>query len=108
MITHFGVVTFDGGQYSRAGGTDNWEVMPVEGFDPPVRLPVGMLEIVFAEPVAVPYAVLVTAERTLQTQLVAANYGRVTENGFVVHLWETVADRTVVNGGFSFAVLRGE
>ena len=108
MITHFGAVEFSGGAYKRVSGTTNWEVMPVAGFDPPIRVPVGMIEIVFAEPVEGPYGVLVTAERSLQqTQLVAANYGDVSEKGFVVYLWETIADRTVVNGGFSFAVLQG-
>ena len=108
MITHFGAVRFSGGQYTRASGTTNWDVMPVAGFDPPIRLPVGMVEIVFHEPVAGPYTVLVSAERTEQTQLVAANYGRATGAGFVVHLWESIADRTVVNCGFSFAVLQDE
>jgi hypothetical protein len=108
MITHHGAVGFSGGKYAREGGSSNWDVMPVAGFDPPIRLPVGMIEIVFSEPVTGPYAVLVTAQRTEQTQLVSANYGRVTEHGFVVHMWESIADRTVVNGGFSFAVLQGE
>ena len=108
MITHFGAVEFSDGEYKRVSGTTNWEVMPVAGFDPPIRVPVGMIEIVFAEPVESPYGVLVTAERSLQqTQLVAANYGNVGDKGFVVYLWETIADRTVVNGGFSFAVLQG-
>jgi hypothetical protein len=108
MISHFGAVDFSDGTYKRAAGTTNWEVMPVAGFDPPIRVPVGMVEIVFAEPVTGPYLVLVTAERNAQTQLVAANYGNVSENGFVVYLWETIADRTVVNVGFSFAVLQAD
>ena len=60
------------------------------------------------EPVTGPYAVLVTAERTPQQALTAANYGQATENGFVVFMWETIADRTVVNCGFSFAVLQAD
>ena len=108
MITHFGAVEFSGGEYKRTVGTTNWEVMPVAGFDPPIRVPVGMVEIAFTEPVTGAYLVLVTAERNAQTQLVASNYGNVTENGFVVYLWETIADRTVVNVGFSFAVLQAD
>lgn len=107
MITHFGAVEFADGSYRRVGGTTNWEVMPIAGFDPPIRVPVGMIEIAFKEPAPGPYTVLVTAERSLQAQLVSANYGNVTETGFVVYLWETIADRTVVNGGFSFAVVQG-
>ncbi len=108
MITHFGSVDYTAGVYSRASGTTNWSVQPIAGFDPPIRVPVGLIEITFDEPVSGPYAVLVSAERTEQTQLVAANYGKTDENGFVVHMWESIADRTVVNCGFSFAVMQSE
>lgn len=108
MITHFGAVDYTAGVYSPASGSGNWTVAPVEGFDPPIRVPVGLIEIMFDEPITTPYAVLVSAERTPQTQLVAANYGKVTENGFVVHMWDSIADRTVVNCGFSFAVMQND
>ena len=107
MMTHFGTVEFNG-EYKRIAGTTNWDVRPVAGFDPPIRVPAGMIEIAFDAPVPTPYTVLVTAARNTQTQLVAANYGKADENGFVVHLWEFIADRTVVNTGFSFAVIQAD
>jgi hypothetical protein len=105
-ITHFGAIDFSGGEYKRVSGSTNWKVWPVAGFDPPIRAPVGMIEITFEEAIPAPYAVLVTACRDDQTPLAAANYGKADENGFVVHLWESIADRTVVNIGFSFAVIQ--
>lgn len=38
--------------------------------------------------------------------MMGANCGDVDKNGFVVHLFEDIADRTVMNGAFSFAVLQ--
>lgn len=105
-ITHYGRVDFVGGEYQRVSGSTNWKVWPIEAFEPPIRAPVGQIEITFEEPIKEPYAVLVTAHRTLQTPMMAANCDRIEETGFVVHLFETIADRTVMNGGFSFAVLR--
>jgi|SRR5579871_2720004 len=104
-ISHFGSVAFTAGGYQRSSGSKNWSVAPILGFDPPVRLPLGMVRIEFSAPVHRPYTVLLTAHRAPNTPLLSANYGSQDENGFVVHLWETIADRTVQNGGFSFAVL---
>jgi hypothetical protein len=105
MIAHFGSVEFSDGKYVRVAGSGDWTVEPIEGFDPPVKLPLGMVRIRFAAPIPTPYTVLVTATRQCNTPLVAANCGGVTAEGFVVHLWETIADRTVQNAGFSFLVL---
>ena len=104
-ISHFGEVEFTGAGYQRAGGSDNWQVDPVEGFDPPIRVPLGQVEIRFSEPLDTPYTVIVTACRQANTPSVCANYGDAGGSGFVVHLWETCADRTLQNAGFSFAVL---
>ena len=105
-ITHWGTVEFKGGEYVRTAGSDNWKVWPIAGFDPPIRAPVGQIEITFAEPIPEPYTVLVSPYYTTNIPLFAANYGEVDENGFVVHMWETVADRTLQNGNFSFAVIQ--
>lgn len=105
-ITHFGAVEFKDGQYVCVSGSDNFTVWPIEGFDPPVRAPVGMIRIDFKEPIKDGYAILVTAGYNTNAPLMAANYGDVDENGFVVHLWETIADRTLLNGDFSFAVIQ--
>jgi hypothetical protein len=106
IITHFGTVEFKGGEYVRAAGSANWKVWPIEGFDPPIRAPVGQIRIDFAKPVKSPYTVLVSAQHFGNAPLVSANYGEQDADGFVVHLWETLADRTLVNGNFSFAVLQ--
>jgi len=106
IITHFGTVEFKGGEYVKVSGSDNWKVWPIEGFDPPVRAPVGQIRIDFAEPVTEPYTVLVSACYFGNAPLMSANYGEQDENGFVVHLWETIADRTLQNGNFSFAVVQ--
>jgi len=106
IITHYGRIVFQGGEYVREAGSSNWKVWPIEGFDPPIRAPVGQIRIDFAEPLAQPYTVLVTAGRNVNTPLMTANYGNVDENGFVVHLWETIADRTLQNGDFSFLVVQ--
>lgn len=107
IITHFGTVEFKGGEYVKVAGSDNWKVWPIEGFDPPIRAPVGQIEITFSEPVTEPYTVLVSAYRSgSNAPLMSANYGGQDENGFVVHIWESIADRTLVNGNFSFAVIQ--
>ena len=105
MITHFGSVGFENGSYLRVSGSGDWEVEPIAGFDPPVKLPLGQVRIRFGAPIPSPYTVLVTAARQANTPMMAANYGDATVDGFVVHLWETIADRTLQNGGFSFLVL---
>jgi hypothetical protein len=106
IITHFGTVEFQGGGYVRTAGSDNWKVWPIEGFDPPIRAPVGQIRIDFAEPITEPYTILLSGGRVANAPLMSANWGGQDENGFVVHLWETIADRTLQNGNFSFAVLQ--
>jgi hypothetical protein len=105
-ITHFGAIIFKDGAYVRVSGSSNWKVWPIEGFFPPIRAPVGQIRIDFAEPIQGGYTILVTAGRNTNAPLLTANYGDVDENGFVVHLWETIADRTLLNGDFSFAVIQ--
>lgn len=102
--SHFGTVEFRKGEYIRIAGTTNWKVWPIEAFDPPVRAPVGQIRIDFEKPMKGTYTILVSAYRNANTPLLLANYGDVDENGFVVHLWETIADRTLLNANFSFAV----
>ena len=109
-IVHAGRVEFEGGTY-RSVHTDGWKVAPIYGFKPlsppkGINPPLGQVGITFDKPLDEPYLVLVTAARSLSTPSLAANYGAVTKEGFVVHLWETCADRTVQNGGFSFLVAR--
>ena len=106
-ISHYGRVEFVGGQYHRSSGSDNWTVEPIPGFGIPNPPPVGQVWIRFKEEQPENYVVLVTAERIEGQPLVAANYGDTKSGGFVVHLWETIADRTVVNANFSFSVLQG-
>lgn len=105
-ITHFGTVKFEAGAYTRTAGSTNWKVWPIEAFDPPIRAPVGQIEITFEAPIESPYSVVVTAYRDIGVPLMNANYGDVKETGFVVHLWENVADRTLQNGHFSFMVIQ--
>jgi hypothetical protein len=106
IITHFGTIEFRGGEYVRTAGSSNWKVWPIEAFDPPIRAPVGQIRIDFAEPVTAPYTVLLSPYRIANAPLLSANYGQQDENGFVVHLWETIADRTLQNANFSFAVIQ--
>ena len=105
-ITHHGTVAFRGGQYVRVSGSENWKVWPIAAFDPPIRVPVGQIRIDFDQPQPHPYTVLVTLRRTVDTPLGSANYGDDDERGFVIHLWETIADRTLQNSDFSFAVIQ--
>lgn len=104
VATHVGTVAFARGAYVRVAGTSNWKVWPIEAFDPPQRIPVGQVRIDFVEPARRPYSVVVSARRNANSPLMTANYGTADEKGFVVHLWETIADRTLQNGDFSFAV----
>lgn len=107
-IIHSGFVTFRDGAYS----TDTASavtVAPIFGFRPlappqGINPPLGQVEVKFDQPLTKPYAILVTACRSESTPALTANYGDVTADGFVVHLWETCTDRTVQNGGFSFLV----
>lgn len=105
-ITHFGTVEFQGGEYVRTAGSENWKVWPIEAFDPPIRAPVGQIRIDFAKPIRQPYTLLVSAFHAGNAPLLCANYGERDEDGFVVHLWESIADRTLQNGNFSFAVIQ--
>ena len=100
-MTHYGSVGFEHGNYTKLSGSDNWTLEMVGG------LPLGQVRIVFAEPVAGAYGVVVSAEHHRNAPLITANYGAADEKGFIVHLWESVTDRTVMNAGFSFAVLPG-
>ena len=102
--SHYGSVVFEKGAFVRKAGTTNWKVWPVKAFDPPIRAPVGMIEITFEEPLKDSYTVMVSPGRIGNTPMLAANYGDVTDNGFVVYMWETIADRVVQNADFSFAV----
>lgn len=105
-VTHYGTVAFVGGEYVRVAGSDNWKVWPIAAFDPPIRVPVGQIRIDFSEPQPHPYTVLITCRRSTGMPLGSANFGDDDKHGFVVHLWETNADRTLQNGDFSFAVLQ--
>ena len=104
IVSHVGSVAYRGGEYIRTGGTTNWKVWPIAAFDPPIRVPVGQIRIDFSEPIKTPYVVVVSAVRIPSAPLMSANCGDIDENGFVVHLWETIADRTLENGDFNFAV----
>lgn len=103
VITHFGTVEFFDNTYHRQSGSENWQVRPI----PPEDVPVGQILILFDKPLEVPYSVIITPKHYANTPCVTANYGKPTKEGFLVHLWETIADRTVVNGDFSFMVIPG-
>jgi hypothetical protein len=108
IVSHFGSVGFQGGQYKKETGSTDWEVHPIPGFDPPIELPLGQVKIEFSNTVDGPYAVIVSAHRSPGAPLLAANYGDADATGFVVHLFDPVNSRTVQNGGFSFAVMHTE
>src|SRR5262245_52751429 len=101
----FGTVHFEGGAYVRASGSPGWSVQPIPGFGLPVGPPLGMARIVLDPPAAAPYTVLATALRLPTTPMLCVNCGDQTPDGFVVHVFEAVATRTLQNGGFSFVVL---
>lgn len=105
LVSHCGRVVFDNGNYSRAAGTDNWNVQAIPGFGLEIGPPLGQIRIVFAEPVTGPYVVLISPSRSTSAPHLAANYGDVGEGGFVVHTFDPSGTRTLQNGGFSFAVL---
>lgn len=109
-ITHHGTVAFDlAKSYSRVSGTANWSVRPIDWPGVPGPPPVGQVLITFDQPVENPYTVLVSACRSLDAPMLAANYGEVTPTGFVVILFNTVGDQSylsVRNGNFSFVVIR--
>lgn len=98
-ITHFGSVGYNTGQYRKLSGSDNWRIEMIGG------APLGQLRIVFKDSITGEYGILVSAEQNPNAPLIAANYGNASPEGFTVHLWESVADRTVMNSGFSFAIL---
>lgn len=101
-ITHFGTVEFKEGRYTRQSGSTNWTVRPID----PVEVPVGQVLILFEQVVKEDYSVILTPYHTANSPCLSANYGKPTAEGFLVHLWETIADRTVQNAHFSFAVLQ--
>jgi hypothetical protein len=110
-ITHHGMISFDfvKGLYSRASGTDNWIVRPIDWPGVPGPPPVGQVMIQFNPPVPGPYTVVVSACRTADAPMIAANYGDVSNAGFVVVIFDPVATmeyRTVRNGNFSFIVVQ--
>jgi hypothetical protein len=110
-ITHHGVIAFDfiTGLYSRASGTSNWTVRPIDWPGVPGPPPVGQVLIQFEEAVEGPYTVLVSASRSADAPMLSANYGDVTPAGFVVIVFNPVAVssyQTVRNGNFSFAVIQ--
>jgi hypothetical protein len=98
-MTHYGSVGFEHGNYTKRSGSDNWTLEMIGG------VPLGQIRIVFAKSVANGYGVVVSAEHNSNATLITANYGDADDKGFTVHLWESVTDRTVMNSGFSFAVL---
>lgn len=113
-VRDFGTVVWRDGAYQRESGTTGWGVRPILGFEGStsvfpsqgLRLPLGQIEIYFTEPEQNPYTVIVSALHSDRMPSVAANYGQATSKGFVVHMWELAADRTLVNGSFSFVVFR--
>jgi hypothetical protein len=110
-ITHHGMVSFDfaTGLYARASGTSNWIVRPIDWPGVPGPPPVGQVVIQFDEAIEGPYTVLVSACRTADAPMLAANYGDLTAAGFVVIVFNPVAlssYQTVRNGNFSFVVIQ--
>ena len=110
-VTHHGMISFDfsKGLYSRASGTGNWSVRPIDWPGVPGPPAVGQVLIQFNSPMQGPYTVVVSACRTADAPMIAANYGNVSDTGFVVILFDPVATleyRTVRNGNFSFIVIQ--
>src|SRR5205085_532371 len=110
-ITHHGMFAFDmtKGVYTRASGTENWSVRPIDWPGVPGPPPVGQVLVTFDKPINGPYTVLVGACRSLDAPMLSANYGKVSPTGFVVILFNPVADqsyRSVRNGDFSFMVVQ--
>ena len=111
-ITHAGTVKFDNlNGYQVGHGTGNWKVSPIAwpGFKPGQEPPVGQVLITFDKPIAGPYTVLVTAERSMDAPMLSANYGDKKPESFVVVIFNPVATlsyQTVRNSHFSFMVLQ--
>jgi hypothetical protein len=110
-ITHHGMVRFDfaTGVYSRSSGTENWKVRPIDWPGVPGPPAVGQVLIEFTEPITEPYTLVVSACRTGDAPMLAANYGDVSEKSFVVILYNPVGAQpyqTVRNGNFSFVVFQ--
>jgi hypothetical protein len=108
-ITYAGTVVFDGSGYTPGSGTGNWKVAPIPwpGLVPPP--PVGQVLITFDKPISGLYSVLVSAQRTLDAPMLAANWGDADDKGFVVVVFNPVATltyQTVRNGSFSFMVFQ--
>ena len=110
QITHHGMIAFDlATSYAHASGTANWSVRPIDWPGVPGPPPVGQILITFDQPIKGPYTVLVSACRSLDAPMIAANYGEVSPTGFVVILFNTVGDQSytsVRNGNFSFVVIQ--
>lgn len=110
-VTHHGMIAFDltKGQYARSSGTTNWSVRPIDWPGVPGPPPVGQVVIAFDKPIKGPYTVMVGACRSLDAPMLSANYGEVSANGFVVIIFNPVANQsyqTVRNGNFSFIVVQ--
>ncbi len=110
VITHHGMIAFDlATSYSRASGTNNWSVRPIDWPGVPGPPPVGQVMITFDQPIKGPYTLMVCAYRSPDAPMLAANYGEVSPTGFVVILFNTVGDQSytsVRNGDFSFVVIQ--
>lgn len=110
VITHHGMIAFDlATSYARASGTANWSVRPIDWPGVPGPPPVGQILIAFDQPIKGPYTVLVSACRSPDAPMIAANYGEVSPDGFVVILFNAVGDQSytsVRNGNFSFVVIQ--
>lgn len=109
-VTHHGMIAFDlANSYSRASGTENWSVAPIDWPGVPGPPPVGQVKITFDRPIAGPYTLVVSGCRSLDAPMLAANYGEVGPAGFVVILFNAVGDQSytsVRNGNFSFMVVQ--
>ena len=95
--------------YAHASGTANWSVRPIDWPGVPGPPPVGQILITFDQPIKGPYTVLVSACRSADAPMIAANYGEVSPTGFVVILFNAVGDQSytsVRNGNFSFVVIQ--
>ena len=110
VITHHGMIAFDlATSYSRASGTNNWSVRPIDWPGVPGPPPVGQILITFDQPIKGPYTVMVCAYRSPDAPMLSANYGELSPTGFVVILFNTVGDQSytsVRNGNFSFIVIQ--
>lgn len=110
VITHHGMIAFDlATSYSRASGTNNWSVRPIDWPGVPGPPPVGQVLVTFDQPIKGPYTLMVCAYRSPDAPMLSANYGELSPTGFVVILFNTVGDQSytsVRNGNFSFVVIQ--